>query len=34
LRRAQLAMLASPNQKYHSPYYWAAFAQFGGYVRY
>ena len=32
LRSAQLEMLAEPNGRFRQPYYWAAFAAFGGYT--
>lgn len=32
LRRAQLEMINSPDGKFNKPYYWAAFATFGGYA--
>jgi len=32
LRRAQMEMLDSPDEKHRSPYFWAAFAAFGGYA--
>lgn len=32
LRRAQLEMLNEPNGRFREPYYWAAFATFGGYA--
>lgn len=34
LRRAQLAMLDSNEERLHQPYYWAAFIAIGGYTNY
>jgi CHAT domain-containing protein len=34
LRRAQIEMLNQPDGQYRQPYYWAAFAAFGGYARF
>ena len=34
LRRAQLDLFAQPNGRYSSPYYWGAFAVFGGYAEF
>ena len=34
LRRAQIDLLNSPNEKLRSPYYWAAFASFGGHAEF
>jgi CHAT domain-containing protein/cytochrome c-type biogenesis protein CcmH/NrfG len=34
LRRAQLEMLDSPNGEFRAPFYWAAFAAFGGYAEF
>jgi CHAT domain-containing protein/tetratricopeptide (TPR) repeat protein len=34
LRRAQLEMLNEPNGRFREPYYWAAFAAFGGYANF
>lgn len=34
LRQAQIDMLKSENKAYSSPYYWAAFAGFGGYTNF
>jgi CHAT domain-containing protein len=32
LRRAQLEMLEAEDKRFNNPYYWAAFAAFGGYT--
>lgn len=34
LRKAQLDLFAEPNGQYRSPYYWGAFAVFGGYAEF
>lgn len=34
LRRAQLEMIESPDERFRQPYYWAAFAAFGGYAEF
>ncbi|HEX8288883.1 MAG TPA: CHAT domain-containing protein [Pyrinomonadaceae bacterium] len=34
LRKAQLTMLNEPDGRFRDPYYWAAFAVFGGYAAY
>lgn len=34
LRQAQIDLLNSPNEKLRSPYYWAAFAPFGGHANF
>lgn len=34
LRRAQLEMINSPDGRFKEPYYWAAFATFGGYAEF
>jgi CHAT domain-containing protein len=34
LRKAQLDLFAEPNGRFRSPYYWAAFAVFGGYAEF
>jgi CHAT domain-containing protein len=32
LRRAQLEMLNSPNERFHAPFFWGAFASIGGFT--
>jgi len=34
LRRAQIEMLDAPDERFREPYYWAAFAVFGGYAQF
>lgn len=34
LRRAQLEMIESPDERFRQPYFWAAFATYGGYAEF